>query len=279
MSYSRDAIINVTKKYVGCVQGDSRQKDLISIYNHATGSNWVSSTPWCCITFSDWAILCGYSSSFIPRSASCGDMIKRATALGIWQENDAYIPKRGDGIIYDWSDPAKDYDRIDNKSGHDHIGIVIASDGKKYFTVREGNMGDNHICGDRLMQVNARFIRGFITPRYTEGQEYDEPDIKPVDYYVVKKGDSLSKIASMYGCTVDDILILNPNITNPNIIYPGQTIVVPTSKDTRIYTVQKDDTLSKIGKRTGIYWKDIAALNRIKFPYTIYPGQVLILSK
>ena len=35
------------------------------------------------------------------------------------------------------------------------------------------------------------------------------------------------------------------------------------------YTVQKGDTLSKIGQKTGIDWKTIAKINNIKFPYTI----------
>lgn len=41
--------------------------------------------------------------------------------------------------------------------------------------------------------------------------------------YVVKKGDSLSKIAKAYGTTVDRLVKLN-NIKYPNIIYPGQKI-------------------------------------------------------
>ena len=275
MTYSRDAIINATKPYIGCVQGDAREKELLSIYNNATGAKWTTSTPWCCISASDWAIICEYGTDFLPRTASCGDMIKKATMLGIWEENDAYIPKRGDYIIYDWSDTGKG----DDREGHDHIGVVIASDGKKNFTVREGNMGDRHICGDRLMQVNGKYIRGFVTPRYTEGREYDAPDIKPIEYYVVKKRDTLSKIAAMYGCTVDDILLLNPQITNPNLIRVGQKITIPTNVKTVTYTVKKGDTLSKIANRYGLYYKAIAELNGIKPPYTIYPGQTIILSR
>lgn len=41
------------------------------------------------------------------------------------------------------------------------------------------------------------------------------------------------------------------------------------------YTVKKGDTLSKIGKMYGVPWKQIAALNNIVSPYTIYPGQKL----
>ena len=40
-------------------------------------------------------------------------------------------------------------------------------------------------------------------------------------YYTVKKGDTLSKIASEYGTTVSQIMKWN-NIPNPNLIYVGQ---------------------------------------------------------
>lgn len=42
----------------------------------------------------------------------------------------------------------------------------------------------------------------------------------------------------------------------------------------REYTVVEGDTLSAIGKRFGVKWRDIAALNEIKNPDLIFPGQV-----
>ena len=42
----------------------------------------------------------------------------------------------------------------------------------------------------------------------------------------------------------------------------------------REYTVVKGDTLSAIGKRFGVKWRDIAELNDIKNPDLIFPGQV-----
>lgn len=52
-----------------------------------------------------------------------------------------------------------------------------------------------------------------------------------------------------------------------------------TPKDTDTYEVQKGDTLSKIGTKTGVAWKTIAELNGIKFPYTLKVGQVLKLKE
>ncbi len=46
------------------------------------------------------------------------------------------------------------------------------------------------------------------------------------EYYTVKSGDTLSKIAKEYGTTVDAIMALNSQITNKNLIYVGQQIRV-----------------------------------------------------
>ncbi|MDQ0752710.1 LysM repeat protein [Streptomyces africanus] len=49
---------------------------------------------------------------------------------------------------------------------------------------------------------------------------------KTAEFYVVKRGDTLSEIAVMYRVTLDQILEWNPQITNPDLIHPGQRIRV-----------------------------------------------------
>jgi lipoprotein-anchoring transpeptidase ErfK/SrfK len=45
--------------------------------------------------------------------------------------------------------------------------------------------------------------------------------------YVVQPGDSLSKIAKRFNRTTSHILVANPEVTNPNRIYPGQELLIP----------------------------------------------------
>lgn len=45
------------------------------------------------------------------------------------------------------------------------------------------------------------------------------------------------------------------------------------------YTVKAGDTLSGIGAKLGISWQTIASNNNLKSPYTIYPGQQLVVVK
>jgi LysM repeat protein len=47
--------------------------------------------------------------------------------------------------------------------------------------------------------------------------------------YVVKSGDTLTRIANQFDVTVQQILAANPTITNPNDIKVGQNIVIPTA--------------------------------------------------
>jgi spore coat assembly protein SafA len=45
--------------------------------------------------------------------------------------------------------------------------------------------------------------------------------------YVIQPGDTLFFIAGRFGVTVEDILAANPQITNPDLIFPGQIIEIP----------------------------------------------------
>lgn len=97
--------------------------------------------------------------------------------------------------------------------------------------------------------------------------------------YTVKKGDTLSEIAKEYGTTVNEIASLN-NISNPNIIYVGQYLVIPTTSNANIstattYTVKNGDTLSGIANKFGTTYQKLAEINRISNPNKIYAGQVL----
>ena len=45
--------------------------------------------------------------------------------------------------------------------------------------------------------------------------------------YVVRKGDTLWGIAGRYDVALADLIAANPQINNPNLIYPGETVVIP----------------------------------------------------
>lgn len=100
--------------------------------------------------------------------------------------------------------------------------------------------------------------------------------------YTVQRGNTLSQIANAYGVTVSHIVEIN-NITNPNLIYPGQKLRITEGTNSNLnpiiqnnfYTVQRGDTLSGIARRYGISVQYLVRLNGISNPNLIYPGQML----
>lgn len=51
--------------------------------------------------------------------------------------------------------------------------------------------------------------------------------------YTVKPGDTMWKIAVKYQIGISEIIAANPQIKNPNLIYPGQKINIPNIDDTK----------------------------------------------
>lgn len=124
---------------------------------------------------------------------------------------------------------------------------------------------------------------------HTKSEDYKpaEPNHRTEDrviYYSVQSGDTLSRIAQRYNTSYRYLADMN-DITNPNLIYPGQVLTISgayssntNTENTTTYIVKSGDCLSSIGKRLGVSWIDIANRNGIHSPYTIYPGQVLAVA-
>lgn len=104
--------------------------------------------------------------------------------------------------------------------------------------------------------------------------------------YTVKRGDSLYRIAKMYGVTVNQIVSLN-NIQNPRLIYPGERLRITSismpnydrqeSIGYTRYMVRRGDTLWGIARRYGVSVNYLVDLNNIKNPRLIYPGQIILI--
>ncbi|MFZ3580421.1 LysM peptidoglycan-binding domain-containing protein [Virgibacillus sp. DJP39] len=95
-------------------------------------------------------------------------------------------------------------------------------------------------------------------------------------FYVVTPGDVLYHIAIRFSTSLDLIAGVNPDIDDPNIIFPGQQLLVPAF----VYNVEPGDTLYKIEQRFGIPRATIirANLDRPRFsPDVIWPGYSLII--
>lgn len=184
----RNEVVKLAKSWLGKNEKDGSYKSIIDIYNSYKGKlprglkmqpNW----SWCACTWSALAIKLGYTD-IMPIEISCGELIKAAKNMGIWVENDGYVPTAGDAVLYDWDDNGKG----DNAGWPDHVGVVEHCDKlSKTFIVIEGNYQNS--VKKRTMTVNGKFIRGFICPKYDDLPVYTyldaEMDLKTVAYDVI----------------------------------------------------------------------------------------------
>ena len=217
----RNKLVSVATFYLGAKQGSSQHKDIIRIFNQVKPDGWAMtySAAWCAAFASACAIKAfgiDKAKKYFPLSANCGTIISKARNLGIWVENDAFVPEKGDWILYDWDDSG----RGDNKGGPDHVGIVEKVSGSKIVVV-EGNK--SKAVGERTLSINGRYIRGFVTPKYS-AMATKAKKTKTI-VYTVKRGDTLSAIAAKYGTTVKAIAAEN-GIKNVNLIYVGQKLKI-----------------------------------------------------
>ena len=171
----RQKVVSTAKKYLGCNEKDGSHRQIIDRYNiHkplARGYAMKYTDAWCATFVSAIAIELGLTD-IMPTECGCPSMIELYKKLGRWQENDAYTPKRGDVIFYDWQDGA-DYAATDNKGSPDHVGIVVSVSGG-VVTVIEGNKND--AVAYRTVKVNGRYIRGYGLPDYSSKSA---PEDKP----------------------------------------------------------------------------------------------------
>ena len=162
MSCTREKIVAQARSWIGCKESDGSYKKIIDTYNShapkARGYALKYTDAWCDGFASACAIACG-ATDIIPTEVSCQKHIGLFQSNGIWVEDDAYVPKPGDYIFYDWQDTGAG----DNKGNSDHVGIVEkVVDG--VITVIEGNYSNSVKC--RTLKVNGKYIRGYGVPKY-----------------------------------------------------------------------------------------------------------------
>lgn len=132
-----------------------------------------------------------------------------------------------------------------------HDQVVCETDKDKILIYQEDKQTTKFNIGDKVivngyLYVNAnanepsgrvrdkettitRYVEGTQHPYNTDGDLgwMDTDSIRLIDnvVYIVQKGDTLSGIASKYNTTYQRLAEIN-NIDNPDLIYPGQKIVI-----------------------------------------------------
>jgi len=155
----------------------------------------------------------------------------------------------------------------------DTLQIIAAKCGTTIFALRRANpgigSGDLIYPGQLLLQPGA-LISG------SNG----------LNIYIVVRGDSVRQLANRFNITIDTLVRMNPDITNINLIYEGQRLVVsrsggipnPPPPANGSYVVQSGDTLRKIAARFDTTVASILQVNlQISNLNLIYVGQIINL--
>lgn len=212
---NRKLVVEQAKKWLGKNEADGSHKEIIDIYNRRKplprGYKVKYTDSWCATFVSAVFMELDYDYDF-PVECSCGKMIELADNMGLWREDDTYVPAIADIILYDWGDSGKG----DNTGWADHIGIVAdVKNGK--ITVIEGNL--NNKVDYREIAVNGRYIRGYICPNYkTEPKEEQKPvqNASKVEYYPQHTTTSNSLVDSLKSLGVDSSMTHRKEIAKAN---------------------------------------------------------------
>jgi len=110
-------------------------------------------------------------------------------------------------------------------------------------------------------------------------------------YHTVQYGEYLSLIAQRYGVSVQAILNANPHIANPNLIYAGTVLLIPSGYHGGYpgypspgygycrynHYVKYGENLSSIAAWYGVSPFAVAEANQIYNLHHIYAGQYLCI--
>lgn len=114
------------------------------------------------------------------------------------------------------------------------------------------------------------------------------PLVGQTQTYIVQPGEWVYSIARKFGVDPDALIAAN-NLQYPYDLAVGQELTIPASTGgtpvpgaTQVtggteYIVQAGDWIASIAKKFGVTEQAIIDANNLVFPYTIYPGDVLVI--
>ena len=124
---------------------------------------------------------------------------------------------------------------------------------------------DNAKDAKKLQNNLTDFVEGTVKAlaEYI-GVPYTAPGESTVDdgYYIVKKGDSLYKIARLYNTTIEELKKLN-NLTSDVLKIGQKLLIAEPLADEDIYIVQKGDTLYSIATKLSTTVNELMELNNL----------------
>ena len=163
-------------------------------------------------------------------------------------------------------------------------GDTVCGIAKRYGVKCSALLATNELTSGSVLSVGRRLVIPGALAETRGG-----------DTYTVRKGDSACGVASRYGVSCDTLLAAN-ELSQQDLIYPGQALRIPrqlntatgtgrqsstrkTLKTTVVeYRVKKGDNACQIATRLGVSCKALLTENRLGRRSVIHPGQKLLVS-
>lgn len=153
------------------------------------------------------------------------------------------------------------------------------------FLFTEQQSGDNQPSGGQTGSDSAANSNNSSSSSSASSTQTvtEEKKVPVAIEYVVKRGDSMAKIARRHGLTLGQLIALNPQVKNPARIYAGQILIVgytngeaaaADAANAEYYIVQRGDSLFKIAVKNKLTLLELKALNPNLFAQRyIFAGQ------
>lgn len=164
--------------------------------------------------------------------ARYGSKPNYVTNYGIWQYTSSGRIN-GYNANLDMNEAYKDYPTIIKNAGLNgyNKGASNTQNNTQSVTKSIEELANEVIAGKwgngedrKIALTNAGYNYSEIQARVNQKSEVNNTQ-STTQYYIVKSGDNLTKIAKMYATTVNQLVAWN-NIANPNLIYPNQKLRV-----------------------------------------------------
>lgn len=203
MSKTLDLTLSIGKRMAGSY---SRPNKFITWWTdkRRLGGAWLTA-PWCAMFASYVLKSAGVTAA--GEYAYCPSWVNHFKEAKKW----GTTPRVGAVAFFDWNG-----DKV-----ADHVGIVVKV-GSKQVDVLEGNTTVGGARNRVAIQTRSKtLIMGYGYPDYG--------DKSPVKPYSVRKGDTLSKIAKVYGLDWQKLYAINKTIIgkDPGLIKAGMLLSIP----------------------------------------------------
>lgn len=191
----RQSVVSKASLYIGCEKGSEKHKEMIDFYNDncrdsqgrlPRGYRVSYTDSYCATAVSSWWCMANVGD-IVPFECGVQEMVNKASTMGIWVENDNFVPQIGDAIVFSWGGK----ENAENTGYAKHIALISGVDGCTIHTINPNTNGGKTERTD--FEVGDKDIRGFICPKYrvlaNDDEKADKRYITPKKrYFYIDKG-------------------------------------------------------------------------------------------